>query len=230
MILVGVVGAILIGAGLIPPYWELWKRSGRVIGISPSPPRPSTSPSLKIPTNRNHRLGLPLYRLPRRLILPHGPRYAFPPFPLPTKPLSQNPHSLTPQSPAVAQETFDIIGAVLYLVVLVLEIGIFTSHLIWRLRTRKLRKRAKLEGIKFDDLPEARKYQDHPRGEDSPDLGAEGEGQPAHAVPEVPWGEERTAGNERAMAGPRIAMGESEARGDGEGERDLERGNVGVAR
>jgi hypothetical protein len=31
---VGVFGAILISAGLIPPYFELWKRDGRVIGFS----------------------------------------------------------------------------------------------------------------------------------------------------------------------------------------------------
>lgn len=33
-LVVGVVGAILISAGLIPPYFELWKRDGRVIGFS----------------------------------------------------------------------------------------------------------------------------------------------------------------------------------------------------
>jgi hypothetical protein len=33
-ILVGVVAALLISAGLIPPYFELWKRNGRVIGLS----------------------------------------------------------------------------------------------------------------------------------------------------------------------------------------------------
>lgn len=33
------------------------------------------------------------------------------------------------------------------------------SHVIWRIRTRKLHARAKAEGIDFDNLPEARKYQ-----------------------------------------------------------------------
>lgn len=33
-LVVGVIGAILISAGLIPPYFELWKRDGRVIGFS----------------------------------------------------------------------------------------------------------------------------------------------------------------------------------------------------
>ncbi len=42
---------------------------------------------------------------------------------------------------------------------LLLELGIMTSHVIWRLRTRKLHARAKDEGIDFDDLPEATMYQ-----------------------------------------------------------------------
>lgn len=35
-IVVGVVAAILLSAGSLPPYFELWKRDGRVIGISKS--------------------------------------------------------------------------------------------------------------------------------------------------------------------------------------------------
>ena len=42
---------------------------------------------------------------------------------------------------------------------LLLELGIMTSHIIWRLRTRNLHKRAKAEGINFDDLHEAIKNQ-----------------------------------------------------------------------
>ena len=38
----------------------------------------------------------------------------------------------------------------------------FLSHIIWLFRTRKLRRRAKLEGKDFDDLPEARRYQYNP--------------------------------------------------------------------
>lgn len=34
MILVGVIAAILLALGLLPPYFEIWKRRGRVIGIS----------------------------------------------------------------------------------------------------------------------------------------------------------------------------------------------------
>lgn len=31
---VGIIAAILLAAGLLPPYGELWKRRGRVIGIN----------------------------------------------------------------------------------------------------------------------------------------------------------------------------------------------------
>lgn len=57
---------------------------------------------------------------------------------------------------------------------MVLEFGIFASHVIWLIRTRKLRQRAKLEGVDFDDLPEARKYQDiqsDRKAQSSTDLG-----------------------------------------------------------
>jgi hypothetical protein len=33
-VLIGILAAILLAAGLVPPYWEFWKRRGRVIGIS----------------------------------------------------------------------------------------------------------------------------------------------------------------------------------------------------
>lgn len=32
--MIGVVAAILLAAGLLPPYGEAWKRRGRIIGIN----------------------------------------------------------------------------------------------------------------------------------------------------------------------------------------------------
>jgi hypothetical protein len=34
MIILGVIASILLAAGLIAPYVEIWKRRGRVIGIN----------------------------------------------------------------------------------------------------------------------------------------------------------------------------------------------------
>ena len=33
VVVVGVIAATLLGAGLLPPYFEMWKRKGRVVGI-----------------------------------------------------------------------------------------------------------------------------------------------------------------------------------------------------
>ena len=40
MLLIGIVAAIILSAGLLPPYFELWKRGGRVVGISQLPLSP----------------------------------------------------------------------------------------------------------------------------------------------------------------------------------------------
>jgi hypothetical protein len=34
MIILGVIASILLAAGLLPPYVEIWRRRGRVIGIN----------------------------------------------------------------------------------------------------------------------------------------------------------------------------------------------------
>lgn len=34
MLVVGIIASILLALGLIPPYFELWKRKGRVVGIN----------------------------------------------------------------------------------------------------------------------------------------------------------------------------------------------------
>ncbi|KAL1876276.1 hypothetical protein Daus18300_002904 [Diaporthe australafricana] len=52
----------------------------------------------------------------------------------------------------VAQNTFDVLGGVLYIICVILELGIFTSHFIWLIRTYKIRKQAKEQGKTFDEV------------------------------------------------------------------------------
>ncbi|KAK0749564.1 hypothetical protein B0T18DRAFT_289195, partial [Schizothecium vesticola] len=101
---VGIVAAILLAAGLLPPYRELWKRRGRVIGINWV------------------FLGMDWFGAFFSLMA------------------------------LVAQETFDVLGGVLYILCCLLEIGIFVSHLIFLARTRSLRKDAAAQGKTFDDV------------------------------------------------------------------------------
>jgi hypothetical protein len=103
-LVVGIIASILLAAGLVPPYFEIYKRRGRVVGIN-------------------------------FVFLAMDWSGAF--------------FSLMA---LVAQNTFDILGGVLYIICALLEIGIFLSHIIWLIRTRKLRKRAKAEGKTFDEL------------------------------------------------------------------------------
>ncbi|KAK2786358.1 hypothetical protein FQN51_003615 [Onygenales sp. PD_10] len=88
-ILFGAIASLLLALGLVAPYFELWKRQGRVIGIT-------------------------------------------------------------------AEGTFDIMGGILYIIVLVLEVGIFASHIVWRVRFRGLRKEAKEAGVSVDEVIERR--------------------------------------------------------------------------
>ncbi|PUU74130.1 PQ loop repeat-domain-containing protein [Tuber borchii] len=95
MLIVGITASILLAAGLIPPYFEIWKRRGRVVGID----------------------------------------FVF---------LSIDWFgALFSIMSLVAQHTFDYLGGVLYLVVILLESGIFISHWVWLFRTRKQRKAEK---------------------------------------------------------------------------------------
>ena len=110
IMIVGIVAAILLAAGLLPPYFELWKRSGRVVGIN-------------------------------FVFLTIDWLGAF--------------FSLMG---VVAQNTFDALGGCLFIVCIFIEGGIFVSHGIWLLRTRKLRALAKAAGRDFDDLPESNIY------------------------------------------------------------------------
>ncbi|KAI0399076.1 PQ loop repeat-domain-containing protein [Xylaria palmicola] len=104
VIVVGVVAAVLLAAGLLPPYGEAWKRRGRIVGLN-------------------------------FVFLAMDSLGAF--------------FSLLSLA---AQRSFDILGGVMYIICILLEIGIFASHLIWLFRTRRIRKQAKLHGKTFDDV------------------------------------------------------------------------------
>ncbi|KAJ5149253.1 PQ loop repeat protein [Penicillium atrosanguineum] len=103
-LVVGIVAAILLVAGMLPPYFELWKRDGRVIGIN----------WLFLSTDTFGGL-FSLFAL-------------------------------------AAQGKFDILAGILYIIVVVLESGIYASHIIWRIRYRELRREAKMTGKSIDDL------------------------------------------------------------------------------
>ncbi|RAL02485.1 PQ-loop repeat-containing protein [Aspergillus ibericus CBS 121593] len=105
-ILVGAIATVLLAAGVLPIYVELWKRRGRVVGIN--------WVFLGIDTMGG------LFSL----------------FAL------------------VAQGSFDILGGIMYLVVVILEMGIYTSHIIWRIRFRPVRKEAKRSGRTVEDMLE----------------------------------------------------------------------------
>ncbi|KAJ2894020.1 hypothetical protein MKZ38_008022 [Zalerion maritima] len=104
MLVVGIVSSILLAVGLLPPYGEMWKRHGRVKGIS------------------FIFLGMDWFGAFFSLMA------------------------------LVAQNTFDIMGGVLYILCCLLEVGIFASQLIWLFRTRGIRREAKERGMNFDDL------------------------------------------------------------------------------
>ncbi|KAK0628698.1 hypothetical protein B0T17DRAFT_588746 [Bombardia bombarda] len=104
ILVVGIFAAIFLAAGLLPPYREIWKRKGRVVGIN-------------------------------WVFLAMDWSGAF--------------FSLLA---LVVQNTFDILGGVLYIICCLLEIGIFLSHVIWRIRTRTIRKEGVAQGKIFDDI------------------------------------------------------------------------------
>lgn len=107
VLLVGIIGAILLIVGCIPPYFELGKRDGRVIGIS----------------------------------------FVF---------LSIDcAGAIFSLCSLVAQNTFDILAGTQYSLLAVLEIGIFLSHAIWRIRTWRQHQEARRAGLKYDDFVKA---------------------------------------------------------------------------
>lgn len=101
--MIGVIASVILAAGLIPPYYELAKRGGRVIGIN-------------------------------FIFLTIDWFGAF--------------FSL---AALVAQNTFDYLGGMLYIVCLFLELGIFASQFVWLYRTRHIRHAAKKAGKTYDE-------------------------------------------------------------------------------
>ncbi|EGC47284.1 conserved hypothetical protein [Histoplasma capsulatum var. duboisii H88] len=59
---------------------------------------------------------------------------------------------LTMHSISVVEGTFSIIGGTAYILVLILELGIFISHIIWKLRFWELCQAAKAHGMSFDEF------------------------------------------------------------------------------
>ncbi|KAL5349776.1 hypothetical protein ACLOAV_004808 [Pseudogymnoascus australis] len=110
MIIVGVTASILVAVGLLPPYYEMWKRHGRVVGIS-------------------------LWFIFIDLL---GAFFSL--------------------MALVAQREFDILGGILYIVVIILELGILGSHGIWLVRTRRVRSDAASEGKTFDEILEEKAH------------------------------------------------------------------------
>lgn len=107
--IIGIIAAILLALGLLPPYGEMYKRHGRVVGIN-------------------------------WIFLAMDWSGAF--------------FSLMA---VVTQNTFDVLGGVLYIICALLELGIFGSHLIWLARTRKLRKELQTKGKTFDEVAAEKK-------------------------------------------------------------------------
>jgi hypothetical protein len=146
------VAAILLAAGLLPPYAEMWKRHGRVIGINWvfismdwcgaffSLMALGTLPHLPI----SQLLGLLWEADGRRafcvqwrktLLISWAVSYI----------LSGELKSNHPYHSTAIRSTLTVPSCIL-------ELGIFLSHIIWRIRTRKMRKAAAADGKTFDDL------------------------------------------------------------------------------
>lgn len=98
ILIVGVIAAILLALGIVPPYFEIAKRKGQVVGIN-------------------------------FWFLAMDWSGAF--------------FSLMA---LVAQNTFDVLGGVMFSVIIALESGIFVSHAIWLVRTRSQRRGEKEGG------------------------------------------------------------------------------------
>ncbi|CRG87652.1 putative membrane protein YDR090C [Talaromyces islandicus] len=68
-----------------------------------------------------------------------------------------------------AQGTFDILGGILYIVVFLCEVAIYGSHIIWRIRHRKLLQTAKKSGKTVDELLEEKEEGEEKAAKNVPD-------------------------------------------------------------
>jgi hypothetical protein len=59
----------------------------------------------------------------------------------------------------IAQSEFDTLFGTLYALCCVIEMSMVTSHLVWRMRTRGIRKRAKAAEKTFDEFEEGKQWQ-----------------------------------------------------------------------
>lgn len=85
----GIIAAVLLAVGLLPPYPELWKAKGQVVGINFV--------------------------------------FLF---------LDSSGAVFNIISVCMQNGSLDILGIVLYCIVLALELGIFTSHIVWMIRVK----------------------------------------------------------------------------------------------
>lgn len=104
MYVIAIFSQALYVLGLVPPYIELWRRKGRVIGFS-------------------------------WIFFGIDIAGAF--------------FSLLA---LVAQHSFDLMGGLCYIFVLIMEIGICASHAVWLVRTRKIRAAARRVGMDYDSF------------------------------------------------------------------------------
>lgn len=116
MLVFGIIATVLIGLGLIPPYFELAKRRGRVVGIN----------------------------------------FFF---------LGMDSLGALFSILSIVVGNMDIMSMVLYAVVIALELGIFTSHLIWYIRFgRKEKAIEKMQEGQEYEIPEAQELASQEEG------------------------------------------------------------------
>lgn len=108
MLVIGIIASVLLAVGLVPPYFELAKRQGRVVGIN----------------------------------------FVF---------LFMDSMGAFLSLLSIVFGTMDIMSMVLYAIVLAMELGIFTSHMVWYVRFGRHMKKEledvekKLEMSSFSD-------------------------------------------------------------------------------